>query len=67
MTRPRTTRHGAEERGPYNGGPGQENPDPLEPEGDADGLTDPVPEADDARVQRGWEETESMEGPAPTG
>jgi hypothetical protein len=67
MTRPPLSRHGAEERDPDKVRPGRENPDPLEPEGDVDGLTDPVPEADDARVQRGWEETESMEGPAPTG
>jgi hypothetical protein len=66
MTPSSATRDGVEENGPDEGRPSGENSDPLDPGADVDELADPVPEADDS-VQRGWEEAESMEGPAPTG
>jgi hypothetical protein len=67
MTAPRASRQKAEETGRRDGRPSGEKSVPLDPGDDVDGPADPVPEADDAGVQRGWEEAESMEGPAPTG
>jgi hypothetical protein len=67
MTPSSATRDAVEENGPDEGRPSDENSDPLDPGADVDELADPVPEADGDSVQRGWEEADSMEGPAPTG
>ncbi len=50
---------------PPSSWPGRDTGDDGTP--GSDGVRNPLPEADDSLTAQAWDETDPMEGPAPTG